>query len=86
MTNSYSAIMRAAGSREKAVEETTKRAWRAIQAGKVREAALRFNQAFLVSPEQSSIYHGFAVIAQTRFNDLDAADELFRSRSSSPIR
>jgi hypothetical protein len=41
-----SAMIGATGSREKAFEETTKRAWIAIQAGKVREAAVRFNQAF----------------------------------------
>ena len=39
--------------------------------GSLREAALRFNQAYLVSPEQSRVYHGLAVIAQMRFNDLD---------------
>src|SRR5438477_9592070 len=43
-----SAMIGATGSREKAFEEATKRAWIAIQAGKIREAALRFNQAFLV--------------------------------------
>jgi Tfp pilus assembly protein PilF len=79
-----SAIIGASGSREKAFEETTKRGWRAIQAGKIREAALRFNQAFLISPEESSVYHGYAVIAQARFNDLDAADELFRIALKQP--
>ncbi|WP_334506012.1 tetratricopeptide repeat protein [Bradyrhizobium sp. AZCC 1693] len=78
------AIVGATGSREKAFEEATKRAWIAINAGRIREAALRFNQAFLVSPEQSSVYHGFAVIAQARFNDLDAADELFRIALKQP--
>ena len=48
------------------------------------EAAQRFNQAFLLSPEQSGVYHGFAVIAQSRFNDLDAADELFRIARKQP--
>ena len=72
------AIVGATGSREKAFDETTLRGWRAINAGKIKEAAVRFNQAFLISPEQSRVYHGFAVIAQARFNDLDAADELFR--------
>ena len=79
-----SAMIGATGSREKAFEEATKRAWIAIQAGKVREAALRFNQAFLVSPEQSSVYHGFAVIAQARFTDFDAADELFKIALKQP--
>jgi len=72
------AIVGATGSREKAFDETTLRGWRAINTGKIKEAAVRFNQAFLISPEQSRVYHGFAVIAQARFNDLDAADELFR--------
>ena len=79
-----SAMIGATGSREKAFEEATKRAWIAIQGGKVREAALRFNQAFLVSPEQSSVYHGFAVIAQARFSDFDAADELFKIALKQP--
>jgi Tfp pilus assembly protein PilF len=72
------AIVGATGSREKAFDETTLRGWRAINTGKIKEAAVRFNQAFLISPEQSRVYHGFAVVAQARFNDLDAADELFR--------
>ena len=79
-----SAIVGATGSREKAFEEITMRGWRAVNAGKIREAALRFNQAFLISPEQSSVYHGFAVVAQFRFNDLDAADELFRIALKQP--
>jgi Tfp pilus assembly protein PilF len=79
-----SAIVGATGSREKAFEETTKRAWIAVQAGRVREAAVRFNQAFLISPEQSTVYHGFAVIAQARFNDFDAADELFKIALKQP--
>ncbi len=68
----------------KAFEETTKRGWTSDQAGRVREAAIRFNQAFLISPEQSTVYHGFAVIAQARFKDLDAADELFKIALKQP--
>ncbi|MCA6117162.1 tetratricopeptide repeat protein [Bradyrhizobium sp. WSM 1738] len=79
-----SAIIAAAGTREKAFDETTKRAWRALNTGKIREAAVRFNQAFLISPEESSVYHGFAVVAQFRFNDLDAADELFKIALKQP--
>ena len=79
-----SAINQAAGSREKAFEETTKRGWRAIAAGRFGEAAQRFNQAFLLSPEQSGVYHGFAAIAQSRFKDLDSADELFRIARKQP--
>jgi Tfp pilus assembly protein PilF len=79
-----SAMIAAAGTREKAFEETTKRAWRALNTGKIREAAVRFNQAFLISPEESAVYHGFAVVAQFRFNDFDAADELFKVALKQP--
>jgi Tfp pilus assembly protein PilF len=79
-----SAIIGATGSREKAFEEITMRGWRAVNTGKIREAALRFNQAYLISPEQSAVYHGLAVVAQFRFNDLDAADELFKVALKQP--
>ena len=79
-----SAVIRTAGTREKAFEETTKRGWRAINGGKMGEAAQRFNQAFLLSPEQSGVYHGFAAIAQIRFKDLDSADELFKVALKQP--
>jgi predicted Zn-dependent protease len=79
-----SAIVAAAGTREKAFEEITNRAWRALNTGKIREAAVRFNQAFLLSPQESSVYHGFAVVAQFRFNDFDAADELFKIALKQP--
>jgi predicted Zn-dependent protease len=72
------AIVAATGTREKAFEEITKRAWRALNTGKIHEAAVRFNQAYLISPEESAVYHGFAVVAQFRFNDFDASDELFK--------
>jgi predicted Zn-dependent protease len=42
------------------------------------EAAQRFNQAWLLAPERSAIYQGFAVIAAARFGDLEYAEELFK--------
>jgi Tfp pilus assembly protein PilF len=41
-------------------------------------AAKRFNQAYLLDPQQSGVYHGFALIAAARFNDFNYSDELFR--------
>jgi Tfp pilus assembly protein PilF len=78
------ALVQAVGTREKAFDETTRRGWRAISSGNVAEAAQRFNQAFLLAPEQSGVYHGFAAIAQIRFNDSDFADELFRIARKQP--
>jgi Tfp pilus assembly protein PilF len=71
------ALTQATGSREKAFLETTARGWKAISTGNAAEAARRFNQAFLVGSEQSSLYHGMAIVAMIRFNDPDFADELF---------
>ncbi len=73
-----SAIVAATGTREKAFEEITMRGWRALNTGKIHEAAVRFNQAFLISPGESAVYHGFAVVSQFRFNDFEASDELFK--------
>jgi Tfp pilus assembly protein PilF len=41
-------------------------------------AAKRFNQAYLLDPQHSGVFHGFALVAAARFNDFDYADELFR--------
>ena len=77
-------LLEAAGSRDKALDEVGKRGWRALAAGKYAEAALRFNQAFLVAPEQSVVYHGLAVVAQIRFNDIAFAEELLRIARKQP--
>ena len=49
-------------------------------------AAKRYNQAHLLDPQQSGIYHGFAMVVAVRFNDIDYADDLFRvaARLKSP--
>lgn len=82
------ALMEAAKTREKALDEIVNRGWRALGMGKTNEAAQRFNQAFLLAPEQSVVYHGFAAIAQIRFNDPDFAEELFRiaARQPNPLK
>ena len=50
----------------------------------IRRSGTRFNQAFLVAPEQSVVYHGLAAVAQIRFNDLAFAEELFRIAGKQP--
>ena len=82
------AMVEATGTREKACEEASNRGWRALGKGNVAEAAQRFNQAFLLAPEQSRVYHGFAAIAQIRFQDVDFAAELFSiaRRQPNPLR
>jgi Tfp pilus assembly protein PilF len=70
-------VVQLTGSREKAFQATTLRGWRALGSGNASEAARRFNEAFLLMPEESEVYHGLAAVAQTRFNDTDFAAELF---------
>lgn len=72
------------GSREKAFENANERGWFMVSKGNFADAAKRFNQAFVISPEKSAVYHGLAVIAVARFNDIDFADELFKIALKQP--
>jgi Tfp pilus assembly protein PilF len=63
--------------REAAANDAGMRGWRAIAAGKLDEAGRRFNQAFLLDPQLSGIYHGWAIVVYERFKDADFANELF---------
>lgn len=77
-------VIQLTGSREKAFQATMLRGWRALGSGNASEAARRFNEAFLLMPEQSEVYHGLAAVAQVRFNDTEFADELFRVARKQP--
>ena len=79
-----SEVVQATGSREKGFDAAMQRGWTLVGKGNFVDAAKRFNQAYLLSPEPSAIYHGFAVIAQARFNDADYADELFKIARTRP--
>ncbi len=79
-----SSLVAATGSREKAFDETTARAWRAVVNGRAGEAAMRFNQAWLISPEPSALYHGMAIVVLMRFNDPVFAEELFNIARKQP--
>ncbi|MFC1457248.1 tetratricopeptide repeat protein [Microvirga arabica] len=52
----------------------------------VATAAKRFNQAYLLDPQQSGVYPSFAMVAAARFKDFTYANELFRlaARMDSP--
>lgn len=78
------ALLGSTGSRQKAFEAASLRGWRAIVKNSAIEAAQRFNQAWLIAPEQSEVYHGFAIVTMMRFGDIDAADELFRIARKQP--
>jgi predicted Zn-dependent protease len=72
------------GSSAGAFEAAATSGWKAIAANDMAEAGKHFNRAWLISPEQSQIFHGFAVIAAARFNDAEFAEELFRIARKQP--
>jgi tetratricopeptide (TPR) repeat protein len=73
-----------AGSRAQAFDAVATRGWEAIAANDMAEAAKRFNQASLLLPEQSQIFHGFAIIASARFDDPVFAEEPFKIARKQP--
>lgn len=77
-------LIAAAGSRQQAFDAVTVRGWKAVLGGRSAEAAKRFNQAYLLLPERSAVYHGLAMVAQMRFHDLAFAEELFRQAYKQP--
>jgi Tfp pilus assembly protein PilF len=79
-----SMALQAYGSRAKAFEDLARRGWEALEADDFTQAGTRFNQATLFAPAQSQIFHGFAVIAYTYFNDPHFADELFKVALKQP--
>jgi predicted Zn-dependent protease len=77
-------VVQLSGSRPRAVDEALKRGWGALLSGDAVMASRRFNQAYLIAPEQSGVYHAFAALVQTRFNDTDYAQELLRVALKQP--
>ncbi len=66
------------GSKEKGAETAIRSGWTALASGDYAVAGRRFNQAYLIDPKQSAVYHSFAVLADARFNDPAYAEELFK--------
>jgi Flp pilus assembly protein TadD len=82
-------VLKRVPDRSKAAHAASVAGWEALIArGDYATAAKRFNQAFLLDPKDSSVYHGFAAVAASRFQDSEFADELFQiaARMNSPSR
>lgn len=82
-------VMKLALDRPAAAQQAVARGWEALLGKRdPATAAKRFNQAFLLDPQQSGVYHGLAAVVADRFGDYAFADELFRvaARMNSPAR
>jgi len=51
--------------------------WQALSKNDIPKAMRRFNQGWLLDPDNGRVYWGFAVVLQIRDNDLDGAIEMF---------
>lgn len=72
-----------------AAQRALAQGWQAVIQGQdFATGARRFNQAYLLAPNESGVYQGFAAVAASRFKDFAFADELFRvaARMRNPSR
>jgi Tfp pilus assembly protein PilF len=79
-----SELLKLSDSPQRILDELLRIGWRSLASGDLVTAGRRFNQAYLLAPEQSRIYQAFAALVQTRFNDTEYADELFRVALKQP--
>lgn len=70
-------FVEANGGREAGLRRALQLAGQALAANDLASAARRYNQAYLLLPGASEIYHGFAIIAAGRFRDTPFAEELY---------
>ncbi len=74
-----------AGSRAAASDRLVEQGWRYLtQQRDVSRAMRRFNQAWLLDPDNGGAYHGFALVVITRDRDEKQAEELFERAIAAP--
>lgn len=79
-----SAAIEQLGSHEKASDASVTRGWRYFFKNDPSNAMRRFNQAWLLDPDNGGAYHGFAVVLVSRDEDLDGAEEMFERSIAAP--
>ena len=62
---------------EKAYEHLVKRGWQYFNSGDLGGAVQRFNQAWLLLPENSEAYQGFAVVRAVQEAPIEEVNKLF---------
>ena len=71
-------------SRDEGAKQVVKLAWSYWAKGDLSTAMSRFNQAWLLNPENGNIYHGFAVITSTRGAPPEDVERFFQIAVSKP--
>jgi len=78
------AIEKSGKSRKDVAKEVMRSGWASYQKGDLKSAIRRFNQAWLLDPENGDAYHGFALISTVRDKNADAAEKFFRMALAKP--
>ena len=63
--------------KEKAFARAIRIGWQALGQKDFAQAGRRFNQAHLIIPGHPAVFHGFAVLVNLRFSNLEFAEHLF---------
>jgi len=71
------AIEKAGYSRQSAAQDAVRKAWVYFEKDDLSAAMKRFNQAWLLDPENGDVYHGFALIVLKRDKATSEAEKYF---------
>lgn len=77
-------IERSGYTRQDAAKRAINRGWSFLQNKDYPNAMHRFNQAWLLDPQNGNAYHGFALVLCHRDNAPDEAEQFFRLAISKP--
>lgn len=77
-------IEKAGKSRKAVAKEVMAQGWVSYGKGDLRTAIRKFNQAWLLDPENGDAYHGFALISTVRDKAADEAEKYFRIALDKP--
>lgn len=77
-------IEKSGKTRQAVAKDVIRQAWDAYGSTDYKSAIHKFNQAWLLDPENGDAYHGFALISTVRDKNADAAEKFFRMAVAKP--
>lgn len=77
-------VINTAGSKEKALEFALMRAWEYLYKGDLDTSMMRFNQAWLLEPNNEEVFWGFGIISGQKNNMKDSVQYLEKAISLAP--
>lgn len=78
------AVLQQGFTRAKGSDKAVQSGWESFRKGDLATAIKRFNQAWLLDPDNGDAFHGFAVVVMARDNNAAAADTLFKTGIAKP--